>query len=71
MLNNYRIRYCRTDKNGKFQEVAPNNATVFRLFINGKHFRDFFPLSQANAFIKTMRESELKDKELNNGRTGR
>jgi len=63
-MEHYRIRYCRPDGNGGFAEVTPDIASVFRVFLrsNGKeiHLKDFFPLSEANAFIAAQREKQAQ-----------
>jgi hypothetical protein len=50
-MNHYRIRYCQEYGSG-YVEVTPDIATVFRVFRDGVHVRDFYPLSAANAFIQ-------------------
>ena len=44
-LSHYRIYYL--DCKGK--ETLPNMAVNFRVFKNGEHIKDFFPLSAANS----------------------
>ena len=43
----YRIRYC--DLKGK--DVPVSQARQFRVFLKGKHIRDFYPLSAALNWI--------------------
>jgi len=44
-MNHYRIYYL--NRNGK--ETLPDIAANFRVFKNGEHIKDFFPLSAANS----------------------
>jgi hypothetical protein len=44
----YRIFYL--DRNEK--KTTPDKAWIFRVFRDGVHVRDFFPLSAVNAFIQ-------------------
>ena len=54
-MNHYRIYYL--NRNGK--ETLPDMAVNFRVFKNGEHVKDFFPLSAANAWIADQRNREL------------
>jgi hypothetical protein len=47
----YRIRYL--DNHGK--KPMPDRAYVFRVFRDGEHVKDFYPLSEANRWIKADR----------------
>ena len=51
-MNHYRIRYCQENGNGGYEEVTPNIATVFRIFRDGNHVKNIYPLSTANNWIK-------------------
>jgi hypothetical protein len=44
----YRIRYC--DLDGR--EVPVYEAVLYRVFLRGRHVRDFTRLSAANRWIK-------------------
>ena len=51
----YRIYYCKPDGKGGFKKTTPDAATVFRVFTCGsvkRHVKDFFPLREANEWIK-------------------
>jgi hypothetical protein len=54
-MNHYRIYYL--NSNGK--ETLPDMAVNFRVFKNGEHVKDFFPLSVANKWIADQRNREL------------
>jgi hypothetical protein len=47
----YRIFYLA--RNGK--ETTPDRACIFRVFRDGEHVKDFYPLSEANRWIKADR----------------
>ncbi|MDR1585909.1 MAG: hypothetical protein LBS57_00485 [Treponema sp.] len=48
----YRIRYC--DLDGR--EVPVYKAVLYRVFLRGRHVRDFTRLSAANTWIKAQSE---------------
>jgi hypothetical protein len=64
MLKTYIIKYCEKTDKGNFVQVRPDLATVNRVFEikEGKlvHVKDFFPLSEANKWIKEQRKKELR-----------
>jgi hypothetical protein len=54
-MNHYRIYYLNRSGN----ETLPDMAVNFRVFKNGEHIKDFYPLSKANAWVADQRNREL------------